>query len=57
MEPRVQVNGVTQQSGVTKNDFSIPLTYSVTSQDAKTKVDYTVTVKVKKNDEAKILEL
>ena len=53
----IQVNGVTQQSGVTKNDFSIPLTYSVTSQDAKTKVDYTVTVKVKKNDEAKILEL
>src|ERR1700748_1693147 len=27
----VTVNGVTQQSGVTKNDFSTPITYTVTT--------------------------
>jgi D-alanyl-D-alanine carboxypeptidase len=39
----VRVNGSAQQSGVTPNDFSSPLSYSVTSQNGITR-NYTVTL-------------
>ncbi|MEZ4953842.1 MAG: DUF6242 domain-containing protein [Saprospiraceae bacterium] len=42
----VQVNGVDQESGVTANDFTSPVVYSVTSSDMSLTTDYTVTVKV-----------
>lgn len=42
----VQVNGVDQESGVTANDFTSPVVYSVTSSDMTLTTDYTVTVKV-----------
>ncbi len=43
------VNGEEQESGVTENDFSTPVTYRVTAEDDST-VDYTVTVIVAEND-------
>ena len=39
----VTVGGVTQESGVTSNDFANPVTYTVTAADGSTQ-DYTVTV-------------
>ena len=39
----VTVNGVTQQSGVTKNDFSTPITYTVATPNGGTQ-SYTVTL-------------
>lgn len=44
----VKVNGVTQTSGVTANDFSSPVNYVVTAADGST-VSYTVTVAVALN--------
>jgi hypothetical protein len=41
----VYVNGTVQESGVTVNDFTSPVTYTVVSDDG-TKQDYTVTVTV-----------
>lgn len=40
----VQVNGIEQESGITANDFTSPVTYTVTAQDGSTQT-YTVTVK------------
>ncbi len=45
----ITVNGVEQESGVTENDFSSPVTYSVTAEDDST-VDYIVTVIVAASD-------
>jgi hypothetical protein len=41
----VTVNGVTQASGVTVNDFTIPVTYIVTAEDGSTR-PYVVTVSI-----------
>lgn len=46
----VKVGSTVQQSGVTVNDFSSPLTYSVVAQDGQTTRDYTVMVNVTKTD-------
>ncbi len=43
------VNGVEQESGVTENDFSIPLAYTVTASDDST-AEYIVTVLVAASD-------
>ena len=48
----VKVNNKTQTSGATTNDFRIPITYTVISENGKTKQDYIVTVVVAKNDKA-----
>lgn len=49
----VTVNGVAQESGVTPNDFTQPVTYKVTAEDGVTVKNYTVTVNVSKiNPEA-----
>lgn len=40
----VTVNGTTQASGTTANDFSSPVTYTVTAADGTTTKSYTVTV-------------
>lgn len=50
----VEVNGVVQQSGVTANDFTNPVIYSV-KDDNGDKQDYTVTVARAQNTEKKIL--
>jgi 6-phosphogluconolactonase (cycloisomerase 2 family) len=42
---RVTVNGVVQENGVTPNDFTTPVTYTVTAADGSTQ-DYIVTVTV-----------
>lgn len=42
----VTIDGVEQVSGVTVNDFSEPITYTVTAEDGVTVVNYTVTVNV-----------
>ncbi len=42
---KVSVNGVDQVSGVTSNDFSQPVTYTVTAEDNSTQ-SYTVTVSI-----------
>ena len=43
-ENKVLVNGVTQQSGVTANDFSAPVDYIVSNADGSKNVRYTVSV-------------
>ncbi|HRS66675.1 MAG TPA: hypothetical protein P5519_12405, partial [Spirochaetia bacterium] len=48
----VTVNGVTQTSGVTANDFSTPKTYTVTAEDGST-ATYTVEVTVAQPSSAK----
>ncbi len=45
----VHVKGVEQESGVTANDFSMPLSYLVTAEDGGTR-EYMVTVSVAKSD-------
>ena len=45
----VEVNSVVQNSGVTANDFSSAVTYTVTAADSSTK-DYTVTVNIAASD-------
>lgn len=42
----VMVNGETQTSGVTPNDFTMPVVYTVTAEDGST-VDYTVAIEPK----------
>ena len=49
-----RVGNVVQQSGVTANNFTNPLTYRVTAQDG-TRQDWVVTVKEAANDEADFL--
>ena len=44
-----KVNGNTQTSGTTSNDFTNPITYSVTAQDGSTQQDWVVSVAVKAN--------
>ena len=53
----VKVGGIAQASGVTSNDFTNPVTYSVTAEDGITVQDWvvTVTVKVATDDETDIL--
>ena len=46
----VTVNGARQESGVTANDFTRPVTYRVTAEDGST-ADYTVSVTVAKSSE------
>ena len=46
----VKVGSTVQQSGVTVNNFSSPLTYSVVAQDGQTTRNYTVMVNVTKTD-------
>jgi formylglycine-generating enzyme required for sulfatase activity len=41
----VSVGGTVQTSGVTENDYTIPLTYTVTAEDSTTR-DYTLTVAI-----------
>lgn len=41
---KVLVNGVTQQSGVTANDFTAPVDYIISNADGSKNVKYTVTV-------------
>ncbi len=41
-----QISGVDQISGITANDFSAPITYTVTAEDGITSQDWTVTVSV-----------
>jgi hypothetical protein len=45
----VSINGVIQESAVTSNNFSAPLTYRVTAENGSTS-DYTATVTVAKNN-------
>ncbi|MFO7670824.1 MAG: T9SS type A sorting domain-containing protein [Bacteroidales bacterium] len=40
------VNGVTQQSGYTTNDFTNPVTYTITAEDGVTMQDWLVTVSI-----------
>ncbi|WP_459923212.1 hypothetical protein [Desulfatiferula olefinivorans] len=47
------VGGLDQESGVTANDFTAPVVYTVTAEDDST-VDYTVTVTVAPNDAKEI---
>ena len=42
----VTVGGVDQESGVTANDFTDPVVYTVTSEDQTSSISYTVTVNV-----------
>ncbi len=51
----VDVNGTTQNSGTTVNDFSSPVVYTVTAADGSTQ-DYTVTVTVAANSAKAITE-
>src|SRR5690606_34183576 len=47
---------VVQESGVTANDFTSPVTYTVTAEDGVTVQDWIVTVAMTPNTEAEILE-
>lgn len=49
-----KVGSTEQESGVTENDFTNPITYTITAEDGKTTKNYTVTVTVLPNTEAKI---
>jgi|GEM_PF-546981 len=51
----VEVDGTEQVSGITANDFTTPVTYTVTAQDG-TKQTYTVTVTVAVSSEKEITE-
>lgn len=48
------IDGTEQSSGVTSNDFSEPLTYTVTAESGMTSVDWLVTV-IAANNEAEII--
>lgn len=52
----VTVAGVKQESGVTANDFTNPLTYRVTAEDGST-ADYVVTITVTKSTARELLSL
>ncbi|MFY0607029.1 MAG: hypothetical protein JXR10_09955 [Cyclobacteriaceae bacterium] len=45
----VKVGSVSQTSGVTSNDFSVPVTYTVTAEDGQTSQDWVVTVTIHVN--------
>ncbi len=49
------VNGIQQESGLTPNDFSVPLTYTVTAGDQST-AEYDVLVNVLPNNQTDILD-
>jgi hypothetical protein len=49
------VGGINQNSGVTSNDFTNPVTYRVTAQDGITFQDWVITVEIAQNTEADIL--
>lgn len=49
-----KVGSTAQESGVTTNDFSSPVTYTITAEDGTTTKNYVVTVTVLANTEAKI---
>lgn len=49
-----KVGSTAQESGVTINDFSSPVTYTITAEDGTTTKDYVVTVTELPNTEAKI---
>ena len=48
---RLEVDGTLQESGVTPNDFSKPVTYTVTTEDGTTE-NYTVSVTTKSSDKS-----
>ncbi len=50
-----KVGTAVQASGVSANNFTNPVVYEVTAEDGTTKVNWTVTVTVGKNNEAEIL--
>ena len=50
-----KVGPVTQVSGITENDFTSIVTYSVTAEDGTTKQNWTVTVSIAANDETRFL--
>lgn len=50
-ENKVLVNGVTQQSGVTVNDFNAPVDYIISNSDGSKNVKYTVTIEKATNYE------
>jgi hypothetical protein len=50
-----RINGTLQESGITANDFSAPVTYSVTAEDGITKQNWVVTVTEELNNENDIL--
>jgi hypothetical protein len=50
-----KIGGVDQESGVTANDFSDPLTYTVTAENGVSTQDWIVTVAVALNDKTDIL--
>jgi putative ubiquitin-RnfH superfamily antitoxin RatB of RatAB toxin-antitoxin module len=52
----VSIGDVVQESGVTTNDFTNPVTYKVTAEDGTTVQDWVVTVSVVPNTETEILE-
>lgn len=49
-----KVGSTAQESGVTTNDFSSPVTYIITAEDGTTTKNYVVTVTILPNTEAKI---
>ena len=51
----IKIGNKTQVSSTTVNDFSSPITYTITSEDGKNKVEYTVNVKIERNNEANVL--
>jgi hypothetical protein len=52
----VSVDGVSQTSGITSNDFTNPVTYTVTAQDGFTSQDWIINVSLAQNTEADILD-
>ena len=50
------VGGITQVNNVTPNDYTNPLTYTVTAQDGTTTQDWIITVRTAENTKAEILE-
>ncbi|MFY9113973.1 MAG: hypothetical protein WAO23_01870, partial [Dethiobacteria bacterium] len=49
------VDEMLQETGVTANDFSGPVTYTITAEDGETSRDWTVTVTIAPNDKAEFL--
>jgi hypothetical protein len=50
------IEGISQVSGVTANDFLDPVTYTITAQDGITTQDWIITVRIAQNTKADILE-
>lgn len=55
MGATAKVNSTPQTSGITANNFSIPLIYSILAEDGTTIVNYTINVSVTKSTEANLL--